>query len=250
MGWKKTVIYILGFVCILGWISFAEKDDVAAEIPAAPDTLQIAPPTPDLSPEERLSLAIPPVNVVRKDLDRLVYGNQLDWPEMRYLNEGAEILGRTITPVDFRIIPGGDNVSIYAPPSDTYFADALWYITEGLEKGRRALDTVVIPPGGSLVMIQIEVEPPIANPDETCGSAYEGPSGDSFRIAYPDLGEHPIAYTPSYPYTEGYELGDYAAPFRPPRYDSGGGAKQGVRGNPGGNYKRHVRPRLRAHPGA
>jgi len=213
MNVKKAVIYLLGFLFILALISFAEMDDAAAENPAAPGAVQTIPPSPDLSAEERLALAIPSVNVHGKDLDRLVYGNQLDWPEMRYLKEGAEILGRTITPIEYKIISGGNNVSIYAPPSDTYFADALWYITEGLEKGRRALDTVVIPPGGSLVMIQIDIEPPIVNPDNTCGSSYEGPRGDSFRIAYPDLGEHPVAYTPSYPYTEGYGLGDYAAPF-------------------------------------
>jgi hypothetical protein len=215
MGGKKTVIYLLGFACILGLISFAEKDDVAAEIPAAPDATQSALPAPELSPEERLSLAIPPVNVYRKDLDRLVYGNQLDWPEMRYLHEGANLLGRTITPVDYRIIPAGDTVKAYIPADDEVVPDAILYIEEILEQGFRPaeIDGVFIPPGGSLVMIQIDVEPPMTKSDETCGSSYEGPHGDSFRIAYPDLGEHPIAYTPIYPNSGGYKLGEFAAPF-------------------------------------
>ncbi len=213
MGWKKALVYILIFICLVGLISFAEMDDVAAEINDLSDAAQSDPLTPDLPLEERLSLAFPRINVRNKDLDRLVYGNQLDWPEMRYLNEGAELLGRTITPVDFQIFPGGDTVSIYSPRDEQLYTDTLWYITDVLEKGKRAFDAVMIPPGGSLVMIQIEVEPPISNPDETCGSSYEGPRGDSFRIAYPGLGEHTVAYTPSYPYSEGYKLEEYAAPF-------------------------------------
>jgi hypothetical protein len=213
MNWKKSVVYILIFICLAGLFSFAAMEDVSAKIIDSSDAAQGVPPTPNLSFEERLSRAIPRTNVNRKDLDRLAYGNQLDWPEMRYLNESAELLGRTITPVDFQIHPGGDTVSVYSPRDEQLYTDALWYISEVLEKGQRAFDAVMIPPGGSLLMVQIEVEPPVSNPEETCGSSYEGPRGDSFRIAYPGLGEHAVAYTPSYPYSGGYKLEEYAAPF-------------------------------------
>jgi hypothetical protein len=216
MKCNKAVVYILIFICLTGLLSFATFatiDGVSAKSADSSNASQVVPPTPNLSFEERLSLAIPRTNVDRKDLDRLVYGNQLDWPEMRYLNEGVELLGRTITPVDFQILPGGDTVSVYSPRDEQLYTDALWYITEVLEKSQRAFDAVMIPPGGSLVMIQIEIEPPISNPGETCGSSYEGPRGDSFRIAYPGLGEHAVAYTPSYPYSGGYKLEEYAAPF-------------------------------------
>ncbi len=213
MKWKKLIAYILGFSCLAGLIIFSAMDEVSAKITDSSDAAQGAPPTPNLSLEERLSLAIPRTNVDRKDLDRLVYGNQLDWPEMRYLNEGAELFGRTITPVDFQIFPGGDTVSVYSPRDEQLYTDALWYITEVLQEGQRAFDAVMIPPGGSLVMIQVEFQPPISNPDETCGSSYKGPRGDSFRIAYPGLGEHAVAYTPTYPYSGGYKLEEYAAPF-------------------------------------
>ncbi|MEJ2550558.1 MAG: hypothetical protein P8Z42_00880 [Anaerolineales bacterium] len=213
MKCNKAVVYILFFICLGGMFSFATMDEVSAKITDSSDAAQGVQSTPNLSFEERLSRAIPRTNVDRKDLDRLVYGNQLDWPEMRYLNEGVTLLGRTVTPIDFQIFPGGDTVSVYSPRDGQLYTDALWYITEVLENGQRAFDAVMIPPGGSLVMVQIEIEPPISNPDETCGSSYEGPRGDSFRIAYPGLGEHAVAYTPLYPYSGGYKLQEYAAPF-------------------------------------
>lgn len=161
---------------------------------------------PNLSTQERLSLAFPAIDIPwGSELNRLVQGNELDWPEMHYLNEGIELRGRTVTPTNVRVVPAGNTVQIYNPPTDEML-DA----TDVLEKNRmknrpRVIDFLFIPPGGSLIMIEIKVDPGVS-----CSIGdYSNPlSGKDFRISYPGLGEHQIAYSPVFD-DPSYEFGEY-----------------------------------------
>ena len=66
MTWKKAVIYTLGFLCILGLISFTEEGVVSAKIHAASEEAQSMPPAPDLSLEDRGSVTCPLKRVPRR----------------------------------------------------------------------------------------------------------------------------------------------------------------------------------------
>jgi hypothetical protein len=183
---------------------------------ASNDIQESLPPTPSFTNQERLALLFPHTNVYLKDLDRLVYGNELNWPDMRYMNEGAYLLGRTIIPIEIRIVPAGNTVKGYNPVTEE-LSEAIEYIKHVIGNGFRppTLEVVFIPPGGSLVMVQIDVQASGSDPSFSCGQDYEGPRGDAFRISYPGLGEHENAYQPEYGniYSVAYTLGDFNSPF-------------------------------------
>jgi len=218
MDMKKFLISLISLLSLAGLLAFGKMNHVSADASGVSDVVDQPPPPPSFTHQERLSYIFPHTNVYDKDLDRVVYGNDLNWPDMRYLNEGAYLLGRTITPIDFLIIPAGNTVKAYDPNTGELF-EAIEYIEQVIEHGRRppTLEVVFIPPGGSLVMVQIDVEASETDPEFICGdtSSYEGPRGDSFRISYPGLGEHENAYTPEYGKgnTIAYTLGDFDAPF-------------------------------------
>lgn len=168
---------------------------------------QDTPPPPDLSIQERIALALPPRDVTWiSDLNRLVHGNQLDWPEMKYLNESTELRGRTVTPVELRIVPAGNSVQAYHP-STGEMINAESILESNVMRDRPStIDFLFIPPGGSLIMVKIEVRPSV-----TCTGEVQGPRGNDFRVAYPGFGEQELAYKPSIRFIDQlpYEFGEY-----------------------------------------
>lgn len=167
---------------------------------------QSSPPPPDLSTQERISLGLPARDIPwGSELNRLVQGNDLDWPEMHYLNESIELRFNTITPTDVRIVPAGNTVQIYNPATEEML-DATSILANNEMKNRpRVIDFLFIPPGGSLIMVEIKVDPGVSCSMDDNSNPF---SGDDFRISYPGLGEHQIAYSPFFGYSS-YEFGEY-----------------------------------------
>jgi hypothetical protein len=157
---------------------------------------------PELGVPERVTLAYPPVDfgLYGSDLNRAVYGDAYDWPEMRYLGEDARVGNVSIRPVEFRVVRGSSVPMAYSPEGDEMVP-----APEGSPSWMRQQwnrPVLVIPPSASLVMVRIETTPSVgqwSSPGvyqcpENDTTEYEY-SGKDFRMAFPGLGEAPVQLT-------------------------------------------------------
>ncbi len=107
------------------------------------------------SVQERIDLAFQSTKPSIHRLDRIIDGNVLEWPEMKFLGEAVTIQSTTITPLEVRIVKGGGVPVFYSPEED----DRLEAPTGNPRKWQgQALPAVMIPPGSSLVMLRMNAE--------------------------------------------------------------------------------------------
>lgn len=223
---RITIIYTVSAVLILGSISCSlgrgldpdTPDEAAAEqefriegeessaeneLAQIEEPIEIKPPI--LQSGYLLELAIP--SVTGSSLNRAVYDNISEWPDMLYLNESAGI-GKdknalvSITPVDVRIV-NGRKVPVNYNPVDDIIKTEPAVLSRQL-RGFYGKPIVFIPPNTSLVMVRIETNPSIGRwvgqdeyPGTTAGPTFECPDvqidysydPNKFRISYPEVGE-------------------------------------------------------------
>ena len=107
------------------------------------------------SAQERIALAFQSTKPSLYRLDRVIDGNVVEWPDMKYLGEAVTIQSTSITPLEVRIVAGGDVPVFYSPEED----DTI-YAPTGIPRHLRGhvLPAVMIPPGASLVMLRMNAE--------------------------------------------------------------------------------------------
>ncbi len=107
------------------------------------------------SVQERIDLAFQSTKPSLYRLDRVMDGNVLEWPEMKFLGEAVTIQSTTITPLEVRTVEGGDVPVFYSPEEDDRFEAP----TGNPRKWQgQVLPAVMIPPGTSLVMLRLSAE--------------------------------------------------------------------------------------------
>lgn len=171
----------------------------ALEPPAepAPQASAAATATPPVRSRAALFAAVfDPHPVPNQPFNRLVHGNPIDWPPMRYLGEGVTVRGRTLTPTEVRVVPGQHTLVAYAPYLDEGIpADHLMEGNRYTHQRPPISISLFIPPGASLVMVHLELDPAAGHWDPELGTVcdedpYDGPLPTALRLSYPGLGEH------------------------------------------------------------
>jgi hypothetical protein len=121
-------------------------------------------------------------------LNRTIHDDLSQWPEMKYLNDPVVLDGLEITISDYRIVAGGSIPIAYLPETGEMY-DAQ---DGGLGWGRWGSPAVVIPPGASLVMVRVDVNPPVRWENDCINQSTGKKTQLNDRhlsFAYPELGE-------------------------------------------------------------
>lgn len=153
---------------------------------------------PALSQEELFRSAFSPGIVPNQPYNRLVHGNPIDWPEMRFLGESALLKDRTLTPTEIRIVPGKQSLLAYSPYLDEWIdADHLVVNNHYTYHRPFASISLFIPPGATLVMVHLQLDPSAGHWDPELGTVcdeedYDGPVPTALQLSYPGLGEHSL----------------------------------------------------------
>ena len=138
------------------------------------------------SAQERIALAFQSTKPSLYRLDRVIDGNVLEWPEMKYLGEGVTVQNTAVTLEEVRIVEGGDVPVFYSPEEDDTFEAPTG---NPLKWQGQALPAVMIPPGASLVMIRIKAQYEDICTRETASSYFWF---RGLRVSYPQYGASDI----------------------------------------------------------
>jgi hypothetical protein len=145
------------------------------------------PPNFDMS--ERFSISFPEIPAKSGHvLNRTVHNDISQWPDMKYLNDPVVLDGSEITISDYRIVAGGSTPIAYLPETGEKY-DAP---DGGLRWAGWGSPAVVIPPGSSLVIVRVDLSPPVRWEND-CINPLTGEKTQLedryLSLAYPELGE-------------------------------------------------------------
>jgi hypothetical protein len=204
--WKVMLFGIL--LAALPFVASAEDEATAGGTrmsihwQSAIDVDQQAPEPPAMSPAERAQLAFPGFRLggeVRGVFPgRMMSGDFMAWPQMRYIGDSAEIAGKTFTLNEVKLVPGGNEPLAYEPatgrkrPAPEGLSTNLFDFSKNTE--------VFIPPNATLVMLQVDVEPEaVEKPagEAGCQTAGERDYGGILRVSYELNGSSNILRTSS-----------------------------------------------------
>jgi len=144
---------------------------------------------PRLDVSERYKTSFPQVPAKSGHvLNRTVHSDFSQWSEMKYLNEAVMLDGSKITISDYKIVVGGTIPQAYLPETEEMYGAP----DGGLRWARWGSPAVVIPPKASLVMVRVDVNPPVYWEND-CINPSTGEKTELeeryLSLAYPEFGE-------------------------------------------------------------
>lgn len=156
------------------------------------------PEPPSLSTRERYRMAFPYAKVgLPRFLNQMVYDDVQEWPHMRYLGDSMEIEDRTFTILDAKIVPGRNVPMAYEPATGRFRQAPRGFFTKSVNVASNT--EIFIPPGASLVMVKVDVEPEWGHKGENgllvCEDDQNPTMLHQLRVAYPGLGETLVLQT-------------------------------------------------------